>query len=154
MSLTESIPPSAPDTWQLVYASAASPKFQPSDQTAILNTARKRNAEIDVTGMLLFVEGSFLQVLEGEVAVLDALLARIRSDSRHDKVVLLLREQIQARSFADWTMGFTKLTQADLQNALGVSDVSRAAAFSTLGDSKVRRLLELFRSGSYRQRIG
>ncbi len=140
---------------QIVYASAAGEGFRPSDLPAILTSARARNAELSVTGMLLFEGTSFLQVLEGEPEVIDALFERIRADRRHTRVVLLLREPLACRSFSEWTMGASKVTLRELEHAVGAQDgfFQPIDSFSGLGDEKVRRVLELFRSGSFRQRL-
>ena len=140
--------------WQLVYASAATKGFVASDLGEILRTARKHNAEVEITGMLLFVDRSFLQVLEGTQAHIDELFERIRNDRRHTRALLLLREAIEQRSFSDWTMGTTTATLADLEEAVGTNDFFQGREpLRQLGDTKLRTLLELFRSGSYRQRL-
>ena len=140
--------------WHLVYASAASEGFQLSDLQDILGVARARNARNDVSGMLLFEGASFLQVLEGERAKIDALLEKIRDDPRHTRAVLLLREPIEQRSFADWTMGYTRVALGELEDATGVNDFfADQRSFADLDSQKINQLLELFRSGSYRQRL-
>ena len=59
--------------------------------------------------MLLYHEGSFLQVLEGDGPVLDDLFATIGADRRHHRVVALLKREIDERHFGDWRMGFASL---------------------------------------------
>jgi hypothetical protein len=140
--------------WHLIYASAASKGFKLSDLEEILRVARKNNARDDISGMLLFEGKSFLQVLEGERRKIDVLLEKIRNDRRHARTVLLLREPIEQRSFADWTMGYTRVALGELQDATGVNDFfSDQSSFADLDSAKVRSLLELFRSGSFRQRL-
>ena len=142
------------DLWHIVYASAAVPGFALAELQRILQTAREHNRKSGVTGILLFAENSFLQVLEGDPDVLDRLMARIRRDPRHERIVLLLRRPIADRSFADWTMGYTRVVLGELEDRMGVNDFfSNGDAFSDLGAAKVERLLDMFRTGSYRQRI-
>jgi len=50
---------------QLIYVSAATNRFNPAELRELLRLARLKNQQLDVTGMLLYHEGSFLQVLEG-----------------------------------------------------------------------------------------
>ncbi|MGD0811417.1 MAG: BLUF domain-containing protein [Acidimicrobiales bacterium] len=142
------------DLWQVVYVSAASPEFAPAELENILQVARRRNADLEITGMLLFADKSFLQVLEGERERLDQLFTQIQRDERHRRTLLLIREPIERRSFADWTMGAATASLGDLQDAVGTNDFfqSRDALF-TLTDAKLRQLLEMFRSGTYRQKI-
>lgn len=134
--------------WHLVYASAATEGFQLTDLEEILRVARTNNARDDITGMLLFEGKSFLQVLEGERWKIDVLLEKIRDDRRHARTVLLLREPIEQRSFADWTMGYTRVALGELQDATGVNDFfADQSSFADMDSAKVKRLLELFRSG-------
>lgn len=56
--------------------------------------------------MLLYHEGSFLQVLEGAAENVEMLFERIGRDPRHRRVMVLLRRSIDARQFQDWSMGF------------------------------------------------
>ena len=140
--------------WQLVYASAASKGFSAGDLDDILASARRHNPPAGITGMLLYVAPSFLQVLEGTQERTDELFERIKADPRHTRTSLLLREPIDARSFADWTMGTTTATIAELNDALQVNDFFQSREpLHYLGDIKLRKLLLLFRSGSYRQRL-
>jgi len=60
----------------------------------LLQGARDTNAELGLTGMLLYAEGSFFQVLEGQADVVDALYDKIERDKRHDQVTLVIREPI------------------------------------------------------------
>jgi len=140
--------------WELVYVSAAAAGFDLSDLEATLHVAREHNARDGISGMLLFEGRSFLQVLEGEHARIDALLEKIRGDARHAKTTLLLREPIERRSFADWTMGYTRVALGDLQDATGVNDFfADQGSFSDLESDKLNRVVELFRSGAFRQRL-
>jgi hypothetical protein len=144
----------APGLSQLVYVSAASPGFTLSDLEDVLRVARERNARNAVTGMLLFETSSFLQVLEGDGTRIEALFNKIQADPRHTRSVLLLREPIEQRSFADWTMGYTRTSLGEIQDASGVNDFFRDAdAIAELDAPKVRKVLDLFRSGSFRQKV-
>jgi Sensors of blue-light using FAD len=144
----------AEQLWQLVYSSAASADFSAADLQSVLRASRQHNLSVGVTGMLLFEGTSFLQILEGESSNLDSLYERICSDRRHTNHVLLLREPIDNRSFGTWTMGYTRLKTGELEDATGVHDFNtNADSFSTLSDDKLRKLLNLFRSGSFRRRL-
>ena len=144
----------APGLWQLVYVSAARPGSTLSDLEDVLRVARERNGRNAVTGMLLFETSSFLQALEGEGARIEALFNKIQTDPRHTRTVLLLREPIEQRSFADWTMGYTQTSLGEIQDASGVNDFFRDAdAIADLDAPKVRKVLDLFRSGSFRQKV-
>lgn len=70
----------------------------------LFSSARAANKARHVTGALLLSGGSFVQVLEGDEAVVRALFARISTDPRHDQVELVEAGQVERREFARWSM--------------------------------------------------
>lgn len=88
------------------YVSRAAEPFDDDRLAALLAQSRRTNHEHDLSGMLLYRRGRFFQVLEGPADAVDALMAKIRRDPRHDEVRVLLREQIDERRFEEWTMGY------------------------------------------------
>jgi hypothetical protein len=140
---------------QLIYASAALKLFAPAELRELLRLARIKNQRLGVTGMLLYHQGSFLQVLEGPVSAVNPLLETIGKDQRHDKLMLLLRREIEARNFADWKMGFVDVA-AQSQALPGFRDYfkSHSSFLDLLGEPKtVERVVDGFRDGQWRQYI-
>lgn len=90
----------------VVYSSTATQPFDSSALFDLLRYSRAKNSEADLTGMLLYRGGRFIQVLEGPPAAIDGLVESIERDSRHTDMRVLLREPITERSFGDWTMGY------------------------------------------------
>lgn len=76
------------------------------DIQSILTTARNNNAAVDVCGMLCYESRWFLQVLEGERAVISELFIDIADDPRHDEIVLVSMEYVDEPRFKDWQMGY------------------------------------------------
>ncbi len=72
----------------------------------ILTEARSRNASVDVTGALLFTEGRFVQVLEGERDKVHEVFERIADDARHTDVRILSAQYSDRRRFKEWSMAF------------------------------------------------
>ncbi|AFU98308.1 BLUF domain-containing protein [Simiduia agarivorans] len=70
----------------------------------IERTAKQRNAELDVCGVLIVDQGHFVQILEGSTRAIDALMNSILADNRHKNVNILMDEPIAAKSFKDWNM--------------------------------------------------
>ncbi len=91
---------------KIIYASQAIKPVDTAVLQAILEKARVRNEQDEITGFLLYADESFLQILEGEEAVLGATYERIVKDPRHTGVRLLQRSPISRRRFGQWTMGF------------------------------------------------
>lgn len=96
--------------FQVVYTSSATRRMGPEDLAQILDEARERNQRLGITGMLLYNEGNFLQVLEGaDEATVRDLYEHIKVDERHHMVITLMDEQADQRDFDEWTMGFRDL---------------------------------------------
>ena len=94
------------DLYTLVYVSTATRALVLDDIGRLLEKARQRNLDLDVTGVLLYSDGSFMQCLEGPAARLASVYDTIKSDSLHFGIIDLVREPIAARSFSEWSMAF------------------------------------------------
>jgi hypothetical protein len=105
-----------------VYASSASKAFTKPDLQALLQEIRPKNADLGVTGMLLYKDGNFMQALEGEQEVLTRLVRIIQHDSRHQGLLVLLRGMSDQRLFPDWSMGFRDLADERTAKTPGYSD--------------------------------
>lgn len=88
---------------QYLYISTA-PSLSRDEVDAILATSARNNPARGVTGLLLYNGRNFLQLLEGEKAEVDALMARISEDSRHSGVSVLHNTDIEARRCPEWAM--------------------------------------------------
>lgn len=97
------------DLISVVYTSTASQPFRSSALEDLLTTCRRLNTQRGVTGMLLYRDGRFIQILEGAPDVVDLLVETIRRDHRHHDLRILLRDGIAERRFSDWTMGYRPL---------------------------------------------
>lgn len=107
---------------QVLYISSASKPLSTEDLIALLQQSLTSNTDTGVTGMLLYGNGTFLQALEGEERVVDALCDRIREDPRHTNVTFLYRRRIERRQYPDWSMGFKRVSDKDLQHVIGLRD--------------------------------
>jgi hypothetical protein len=93
---------------QKIYVSALSG----TDDTVlpdILRASQKNNERNGVTGMLLYADGNFLQVLEGPPQTVEETFARIEQDPRHHHIIVMSDEPTTQRDFADWSMGLQRL---------------------------------------------
>lgn len=88
----------------LCYISVAAPTVDENEILSILESSCKNNAADGITGMLLFHNGQFLQVLEGPKSAVEACFARICNDDRHVSVAKLLDEELPVRAFSQWSM--------------------------------------------------
>ncbi len=140
---------------ELAYVSAATRVLSTADLEEILRGARRRNATRGITGILLYHEGSFLQVLEGPANIVDGVFATISDDARHGHVQLVSRRIVGERSFAEWQMGFIDLSH-HAWDIDGFVDFFRDGVRVCRDDHDTRpveRLLDGFREGRWHQRF-
>lgn len=104
---------------RLIYCSTATHLLSKQELVDILAKAREKNSRLGVTGMLLYKDGNFMQVLEGEDAVIHELYETIRQDPRHHSATILLDDAAQERLFPAWTMGFRDLADPELDTMPG-----------------------------------
>jgi hypothetical protein len=125
-----------PPLYNVVYCSRATAGVDDVEVQRIVATARLWNPEHGVTGMLVFGSGIFFQWLEGPRDNVRALMARLRTDPRHDHIVELSEvEEVRERLFPDWDM---ELVTAEhirdvLQDALdSATDAHHSRALASL----------------------
>ncbi|EAQ64022.1 photopigment and puc expression activator [Marinomonas sp. MED121] len=137
-----------------IYSSVATVKFSQSDIADLLEKARANNEKLGVSGMLLYDEGSFFQVLEGDPQVVATLLRVIQRDQRHDKVIKIIHEEIEERDFSEWTMGYSGATRDDLKCIEGLNDFFLSNnTFIELDEGRAKTLLTAFKEGKWRTSI-
>ena len=132
----------------LVYASIANHDFSSEELLELLAISRRNNEKSGITGMLLYKDRRFLQVLEGEEAAVRATYARIERDPRHRDVVLLITDAEQEREFADWSMAFHELDDETARETPGFSQFlgTELSAREFKDDpSRAHQLLRIFR---------
>jgi hypothetical protein len=103
-----------PELRSIIYVSTAVSLFTEQQLESLLIEARRLNRDNDVTGVLLYSDGNFMQCLEGPPDSLQSTYDRILASRRHKDVVQLLDKGVEVRSFADWQMGFAQPTQSEL----------------------------------------
>ena len=98
----------------LIYISSAVKLMAEADLVAILNTSRDNNQSKNITGMLIYSDGTYIQVLEGEEQDVEEVYQKIIKDPRHKSIIKLADGQLTKRNFPDWTMGFIAVNQKEL----------------------------------------
>lgn len=92
--------------YSLVYASTAASPLDDTQLDELLRAARRRNATLGISGLLLYRAGRFIQFLEGPEPEVRALYATIERDPRHLTPRILNEGHPEGRQFADWTMAY------------------------------------------------
>lgn len=135
----------------LVYVSFASHPMSDDELRDILAKAREKNKQLNVTGMLLYRDGFFIQALEGEKDVVDTLFAVISKDMRHRNVLLVYETEISDRTFSSWAMGFNPLNNltAEEEGFFDFLHDAPSAKIFTDKPSRATALLEHFKDRTY-----
>src|SRR5664279_309420 len=139
------------DLIHCIYCSVATKDFSPADLATLLAECRDKNSKAGLTGMLLYSDRTFFQVLEGDRPVVEALVEKLTLDKRHERVTKIVLEPIEERSFAHWTMGYSEITKKELADIPGLNDFfSRGQSYMELGKGRAKKLLSAFKEGAWR----
>ncbi|AVG18188.1 MULTISPECIES: BLUF domain-containing protein [Chromobacteriaceae] len=107
----------------LIYVSTARRELSNAELETLLESCVRHNLQNDISGVLLYGPGNFIQVLEGEAEAVAETYQRILDDPRHHHLIEILLEDIERRSFANWRMGFTRLDDEAIRRQPGFVDV-------------------------------
>ena len=135
-----------------VYCSVSTKKdLTVAELESLLEECRQNNGKADITGMLLYKDGSFFQVLEGDRDVIDALFDKIALDKRHRHTTKIIYEPIAERTFAAWTMGYPRISLKELAEIPGLNDFfTRGSSYRELGEGRAKTLIAAFKEGRWR----
>ena len=127
--------------FQLLYASGAAGAVSADDIASILVKSRHNNGLLGVTGMLLYANRTFIQVLEGEAETVRKLARRISHDPRHRNYMVLFERMSAVRVFSQWQMGFRELDPGQPQDG-AIFRSSREALEARVGGGDQHVLLD------------
>ena len=115
-----------------------------TDLEKILTDARAGNQARNVTGALVYVDGVFFQILEGDKAVVRNLMANIASDTRHQSVKVFYEAQVDVRAFESWSMAYLGPTPQEMSTWAGLpatATVEEVLAHVNRDPDRVPRIL-------------
>jgi hypothetical protein len=129
--------------YHVLYRSQATSFPSEAQLQDLLACSRTYNAQHAITGLLLYSDGQFMQLIEGPEQAIHTLFDRIRQDPRHEQVVTLSEGPQAQRWFTDWHMAFGYLEPVALTQMRGVIEAGRAPLLP-FDDPHVQTLLEAF----------
>jgi hypothetical protein len=132
----------------IIYLSNAEHDFTEAELTELLTKSRANNERDGITGMLLYKDRRFMQVLEGNERAVKTTFERIKRDSRHSEVVTLLDGKLAEREFPQWWMGFRAIDAEVARANPGFSEFLHAQWFAPDfhdDPSRAHQLLRVFR---------
>lgn len=128
---------------RIIYLSSSVEYLNSEEIKSLLSRCREKNIENDITGLLLYADGDFLQVIEGpKVAMLD-LFESIKKDSRHKGIVTIANNEIDKRHFPKWNMGFYNSDYEELRKIKGYENISRET-LSKISDKMALAFIDSF----------
>jgi hypothetical protein len=137
----------------LVYVSFATADLTDADLKAILDSSRRHNAANQITGMLLYRDRFFVQALEGEKTAVEATYQRIKHDPRHERILLVYKNETDRLHFGSWSMGFNPIQAAHIASIEGfsryLSEPESDALFFNRHPDRAHALLHAFRDRTF-----
>ncbi|NHN26727.1 BLUF domain-containing protein [Flavobacterium jejuense] len=95
--------------YRIIYLSSATTKFNNDEIIALLKTSRSNNETNGITGLLLYSDGNFLQIIEGKRKPLQKLYGKISMDSRHKNIIKVFEGNVSSRIYSNCKMGFNSI---------------------------------------------
>jgi hypothetical protein len=109
----------------LIYISTRNTNCTEEEIGKILAACERNNGKMNITGVLLYSDKSFLQYLEGEYKEIIALYDKIKLDSRHKNAILIASAPIQEKVFPSWQMGAKKFESSSISFKTEISTEDR-----------------------------
>jgi uncharacterized protein (DUF2249 family) len=100
------------------YVSTINPNISGSNMTELMDYIRFHNNAIGLMGILIYAEGNFFQILEGEEQIVKMMFEKIRKDYRHHNIIKMLDKEIMGSSFSKSHSSFTVISDHYNQNEL------------------------------------
>lgn len=95
--------------YYLIYISTALNLMDQQELTDLLTQSREKNSHNNITGALLYSQGTFIQALEGDEETVNEIYTTILQDSRHKNIITVISGELKERVFPDWSMAFIAL---------------------------------------------
>lgn len=96
------------ELYYLIYTSTPARRLDDAELQKLLDVSREANSRFGVTGMLICLPDSYIQLIEGPKAHIIQLYENIQLDQRHFRVTTLREGTIEKRFFPDWSMAYKR----------------------------------------------
>lgn len=129
----------------LIYVSHAADGLKSSDLHDILKKAHEVNANLGITGLLLYKNKRFMQLIEGQEDAVRGLYQKILQDPRHRDLIVLQEDTEPERQFPGWSMAFRNLNALPSADKLESGEIEFADDALERHSNKATQLLHLFK---------
>ncbi|MGZ6793913.1 MAG: BLUF domain-containing protein [Mycobacteriales bacterium] len=104
--------------YRIVYVSDAVRPMSQEDLDGVLSAARAFNAGRGISGLLVYAQQSFLQVIEGDAESIELAYSRAAASHLHRNLRRTDVHVSGGRRFPQWSMGFDRAAPGDVVEAL------------------------------------
>lgn len=126
-------------TYQIIYSSQSTFPMESDDLEDLLEQARSSNGLQGISGALVYTDGVFLQILEGERVTVQALMAKILRDVRHEAVSILRGGEVPFARFQSWKMAYVSATREQVARWAGIgADTGDGEVVGEVGEDRLR----------------
>lgn len=95
--------------YAISYVSTVNPALSDTEIQQALDFSKDWNNDNNITGILLYSQGNFFQVLEGDEGLLKDLFSRIKADERHYNIIPIFQKQVPNTKFDEYQVDFVSL---------------------------------------------
>ncbi|MGO2295170.1 MAG: BLUF domain-containing protein [Psychroflexus halocasei] len=92
---------------------------------------REKNSRMGITGILLLIQGKFIQYIEGPSTKIDKLYKTIEKDKRHKDMLLLDTGHIEEQQFKDWSMAYHEISEMQVKDVMKNKNIDLKKTFTT-----------------------
>ncbi len=116
--------------YRIIYLSSAIDSVDETELENLLVKSRENNKLNEISGILLHIDGDFIQVLEGYKEIVTNLYNKIATDKRHKGIITVAKGEVEKRQFSDWSMGYKSTNYYEINKIEGLKEFDRVALFS------------------------
>lgn len=91
---------------QTICYVSSSKNLTAKDLEQLFYYTKRNNTELEVSGLLIYNSGNFLQIIEGKLENVEPLYNKINTDQRHNHLIKLIDAPLKERIFEDYDVGF------------------------------------------------
>lgn len=136
--------------YHLAYFSNSTERLSVEQMEKMLVKFRQRNQKRGITGILLYLDRCFLQIIEGTKEGVEGLFNIIKDDPRHDEILRIFAGKKEERTFKDWSMGFEVIGIEKFKDMAGFNNLSNEDFIEQViktNHPRVVRTLKVFYTG-------
>ncbi|MEM9896259.1 MAG: BLUF domain-containing protein [Bacteroidota bacterium] len=106
-----------------IYTSTPTGETSQSIVEQITQESIKWNVKHNITGMLICMEGRYLQFLEGDEDKVVEIFEKIKNDPRHKDVSPKIKGYSTDRVFSEWSMGSWMLKNEEIEELKALEEL-------------------------------